>query len=94
MVKVADSKLTTTVKARPKAEDGNPRHIAAPMPGVVGTVVVQVGQQVRAGETLMTIEAMKMETAIIADRAGRIESIAAPVGSQVDVKDLLLVLAD
>ena len=94
LVKVADSKLTTTVKARPKAEDGNPRHIAAPMPGVVGTVVVQVGQQVRAGETLMTIEAMKMETAIIADRAGRIESIAAPVGSQVDVKDLLLVLAD
>ena len=94
LVKVADTKKAATVKARPKAEDGNPRHVAAPMPGVVGTVAVVVGQPVRAGDILLTIEAMKMETAIAAERAGHVEAIVAPVGSQVDVKDLLVVLAD
>ncbi len=94
LVKVADTKITAVAKARPKAEDGNPRHVAAPMPGVIGTVAVVVGQPIRPGDILMTIEAMKMETAIAAERAGHIEAIVAPVGTQVDVKDLLVVLAD
>ncbi len=94
LVKVADAKQTSTAKARPKAEDGNPRHIAAPMPGVIGAVAVVVGQMIRPGDILMTIEAMKMETAIASDRAGRVEAIVAPTGTQVDVKDLLMVLTD
>ncbi|MEI7611015.1 MAG: biotin/lipoyl-containing protein, partial [Rhodospirillaceae bacterium] len=94
LIKVADSKKAATTKARLKAEEGNTRHVAAPMPGVIGTVAVVVGQPVRAGDILLTIEAMKMETSIAAERAGHVESIVAPTGTQVDVKDLLVVLAD
>ena len=43
---------------------GNANHIEAPMPGVVASVAVQAGQEVREGDLLLTIEAMKMETGI------------------------------
>ncbi len=94
LLKVADKSQTVTVRSRPKAEDGNPHHVAAPMPGVITTVAVVPGQPVRPGDIVMTIEAMKMETAIAIDRAGHIEAVLTPVGTQVDVKDLLVILAD
>ena len=94
LVKVADRTATASSKPRAKAEDGNAGHIGAPMPGVISTVAVIVGQPIRAGDIVMTIEAMKMETAITAERAGHVETILAPVGTQVDVKDLLVVLSD
>ncbi|MEI6557061.1 MAG: pyruvate carboxylase [Rhodospirillaceae bacterium] len=94
LVKVADAEKAATTKARPKAQEGNPGHVAAPMPGVISTVAVVVGQPIRPGDILMTIEAMKMETAIAAERAGHVETILTPAGTQVDVKDLLLVMVD
>ena len=60
------------------------------MPGVIASVAVTVGQKVTAGDMLLTIEAMKMETAIHADRDGVIAQIHAPASSQVDAKDLLI----
>ena len=60
------------------------------MPGVIASVAVSVGQAVEAGEVLMSIEAMKMETAIPAERDGVIARIVTPAGSQVDAKDLLV----
>ena len=56
---------------RPKAEPGNPAHVGAPMPGVVSGVSAIAGQEVRAGDVLLSIEAMKMETALHADRDGK-----------------------
>ena len=78
--------------ARPKADAGNPAHIGAPMPGVVATVAAVVGQRVNPGDLLLTIEAMKMETAIHADREGIVRAVHAAPGQQIDAKDLLIEL--
>ena len=90
VIRVANRKAVASVAKRPKAELGNADHVAAPMPGVIASVAVTVGQEVAEGDMLLTIEAMKMETAIHADRAGTIAAIHAPAGSQVDAKDLLI----
>jgi pyruvate carboxylase len=77
--------------ARRKAEDGNPAHVAAPMPGVVSTLAVAAGQAVTAGDVLLSIEAMKMETALHAERDGTVAEVLVNAGSQIDAKDLLVV---
>ncbi len=80
--------------AHPKAEDGNLNHVAAPMPGLVVNVAVQEGQKVKEGDSLLAIEAMKMETVIHAPKAGTVSRILAPVGTKTEAKDLLIELAD
>ncbi|MGC4024545.1 MAG: biotin/lipoyl-binding protein [Mesorhizobium sp.] len=62
-------------KARRKAEAGNELHVGAPMPGVVSTLAVNAGQRVQAGDVLLSIEAMKMETALHAERDGTIAEV-------------------
>ena len=81
----------TGAAARRKAEEGNPLHVAAPMPGVVSTLAVKAGQAVKAGDVLLSIEAMKMETALHAERDGTIAEVLVTAGSQIDAKDLLVV---
>ena len=83
------SKAATTTK-RVVAEANNTAHIGAPMPGVISSVIVTIGQNINAGDLLCTIEAMKMETGISAETDGIIKAIHAPAGSQVDAKDLLI----
>lgn len=78
---------------RRKAEPGNEAQIGAPMPGVVSTVSVSVGQEVAVGDVLLSIEAMKMETALHADRDGTIAEVLVRTGDQIDAKDLLVVYA-
>ncbi|WP_128255454.1 pyruvate carboxylase [Falsirhodobacter deserti] len=78
--------------ARPRAAAGNPDHIGAPMPGVVATIAVQPGQKVKAGDLLLTIEAMKMETALHAERDATVKTIHVTQGAQIDAKDLLVEL--
>ncbi len=77
--------------ARPKAEAGNEAHVGAPMPGVVSTLAVSAGQKVATGDVLLSIEAMKMETAIHAERDGVVEQVLVAAGDQIDAKDLLVV---
>ncbi len=91
VIKVPDRANAGSVVAKRKAEDGNPNHVAAPMPGVVSTLAVKAGQTVKAGDVLLSIEAMKMETAIHADRDGTIAEVLVHAGSQIDAKDLLVV---
>ncbi len=91
-VKVADKVIAPSRPPHPKAEDGNPAHVAAPMPGLVVKVDVVAGQKVQRGEPLMALEAMKMETTVNAERDGVVERLVAHVGQQVETKDLLLVL--
>ncbi|MEO0680003.1 MAG: pyruvate carboxylase, partial [Pseudomonadota bacterium] len=74
VVSVQDRKAVSGVEARRKAEEGNAAHVAAPMPGVVASVAVEPGRKVSPGDLLLTIEAMKMETALHAERAGKIEA--------------------
>ena len=79
-------------RARRKAEPGNEAHVAAPMPGVISAIAVQAGQEVKAGDVLVSIEAMKMETALHAERDGKITEVLVRAGDQIDAKDLLIVL--
>ncbi|MEP3045464.1 MAG: pyruvate carboxylase [Roseibium sp.] len=74
-----------------KAEDGNAAHVGAPMPGVISTVAIKAGQDVKAGDVLVSIEAMKMETALHAERDGKVSEVLVSPGSQIDAKDLLVV---
>jgi pyruvate carboxylase len=60
------------------------------MPGVVASVVVANGQTVKEGDLLLTIEAMKMETGIHAERDGVVKTIHVAAGGQIDAKDLLV----
>jgi pyruvate carboxylase len=77
-------------KARRKAEPGNEAHVGAPMPGVVSALAVAAGQAVKAGDVLLSIEAMKMETALHAERDGTIAEVLVKSGDQIDAKDLLV----
>ncbi|MEM6670979.1 MAG: pyruvate carboxylase [Pseudomonadota bacterium] len=88
--KVPNRSASASANAHPKAEDGNPAHVPAPMPGMVASVAVEDGKKVAKGDLLLTIEAMKMETAIHAERDGKIKRVVAKAGSQVDAKDLLV----
>jgi pyruvate carboxylase len=74
-----------------KAEDGNATQVGAPMPGVISTVAIAVGQDVKAGDVLVSIEAMKMETALHAERDGKVQEVLVTPGAQIDAKDLLVV---
>ena len=69
---VRDRSIASSVPAAEKADRSNPDHIAAPFAGVV-TVAVSEDDEVIAGQTVATIEAMKMEAAITAPKAGRVE---------------------
>ncbi len=76
---------------RRKADVGNAAHIGAPMPGVISTVFVSPGQAIKAGDVLVSIEAMKMETALHAEKDGTISEVLVRAGDQIDAKDLLVV---
>ena len=89
-IRVADRTVKSDRVTHPKADPTNEGHVSAPMPGLVSSIAVDEGQQVRAGDVLLTIEAMKMETILHAERDGKIKSIVAPVGTQIDAKDLLI----
>ncbi|MBN8440456.1 MAG: pyruvate carboxylase [Thauera sp.] len=93
IIKVPNRKLASKVVSRRKAEEGNEAHVAAPMPGLVVTVGVRPGQEVKAGDVIATLEAMKMEAALHAPRDGKVGEILVAPGQQVDAKDLVLVFA-
>jgi pyruvate carboxylase len=89
-VKVRDRAHVATLASKRKAEAGNSGHVAAPMPGTVVAVSVSQGSKVRRGDTLITIEAMKMETAVRADRDATIAEVHVHAGEAIDAKDLLV----
>jgi pyruvate carboxylase len=92
VIRVIDRRSEAGRMSRPKAETGNPNHIGAPMPGVVATVAAIAGTNVKQGDLLLTIEAMKMETGIHADRDATVKAVHVTPGAQIDAKDLLVEL--
>lgn len=74
----------------PKASGG--LEVTAPMPGSILDIKVEVGAQVNAGDTLLILEAMKMENEITAPESGVVKSINVTVGSSVNTGDLMLVI--
>ncbi|EDM71809.1 pyruvate carboxylase [Roseobacter sp. AzwK-3b] len=92
VIRVPDRKAKASTAARPKAELGNANHVGAPMPGVVASVTASVGQKVKKGDMLLTIEAMKMETGIHAEHDATVKAVHVQPGGQIDAKDLLIEL--
>lgn len=79
---------------RRKAEPANGAHLGAPMPGVISRVFVNQGQTIKAGDVLLSIEAMKMETALHAEKDGTIAEVLVRAGDQIDAKDLLVIYGE
>jgi pyruvate carboxylase len=91
-VSVRDTSVGTDVKAAERADRSNPHHVAAPFAGVV-TLAVGEGEAVDDGQTVATIEAMKMEASITAQHAGTVARLAIGKVQQVEGGDLLLELS-
>ena len=89
-VKVIDRSLESVDVGRPKAVAGDPKQVAAPMPGMVVNVAVQLGDPVTKGQKLLTMEAMKMETTLYAEQDGKIGKVFVQAGTQVDTGDLVI----
>jgi pyruvate carboxylase len=90
-VQVRDHSVASELPAAEKADRANPNHVAAPFAGVV-TLAVSEGDEVRQGQTVATIEAMKMEAAITSPAAGTVRRVAIGRQQQVEGGDLLLEL--
>ena len=92
VIRVPNRLVKAATAARPKAESGNRNHIGAPMPGVVASVAATSGKRSRRAICLLTIEAMKMETGIHAERDAVVKAVHIQPGGQIDAKDLLVEL--
>ena len=90
IIRVPNRLIKSQTASNPKAEEGNDAHVGAPMPGVIAGVTVSSGQAVNEGDLLLTIEAMKMETGLHAERDAIIKVVHVGTGSQIDAKDLLI----
>ena len=90
-IQVRDTAIASDIPATEKAAKGDPKQIAAPFAGVV-TLQVSEGDEVEAGATVATIEAMKMEASITASTGGKVSRRAINAVQQVEGGDLLLVL--
>jgi len=83
----------TVQDARPQAQDGSASHVSAGLAGTVVAVAVRPGQVVTRGETLLAIEAMKMETHVIAERDAIVAEVYVAPGDRVGPRDLLILLS-
>lgn len=90
-LQIRDRALASTVRAAEKADRDNPEHVAAPFAGAV-TLTVSEGDQVEVGETVATIEAMKMEAAITAPASGTVTRLVIDPVQKVEGGDLLVCL--
>ena len=91
-ITVRDRSVEADAPAQEKADPSKPGHVAAPFGGVV-TPVVNVGDKVAMGDTVATIEAMKMEASITAPVAGTVSRLAVPATQAVEGGDLVLVIS-
>jgi pyruvate carboxylase len=90
VVKVKDETAGVVSTAKPKANLAIAGSVGAPMPGVVLDVRVKVGEMVNAGDPLLVLSAMKMETVVAAPVSGKIKSLHANVGDNMLGGDLIV----
>ncbi|TDU67205.1 pyruvate carboxylase [Prosthecobacter fusiformis] len=87
---VTNKALAVNAVSKIKADPADPTQVGAPMPGMVASIAVSVGQKVKEGETLVTLEAMKMFAAVSAPTAGTVQEICVKISESVESKDLLV----
>jgi len=90
-LQIRDKAAEVEVTAAEKADPGRPGHIAAPFAGAVSPSV-QEGERVEAGQTVATVEAMKMEAAITTPVAGTVRRLAIGAVQQLEGGDLVMVI--
>src|SRR5262249_50729559 len=91
-VDIRDKSLRTTVAEGAHADPSKLGHVGAPIPGMIGSIAVELNQQVAKGDRLLVMEAMKMQSTVYAPVSGKVAQILAQVGHNVEAKELLLVI--
>jgi pyruvate carboxylase len=91
-ITVTDSSVEATVVTRVKADSAIAGQVGATMPGMVVTVAIKAGDRIRKGQKLLSLEAMKMETAINSDLDGKVREILVSPGNRVETGDLLVII--
>ncbi|MGB1276953.1 MAG: biotin/lipoyl-containing protein, partial [Nannocystaceae bacterium] len=91
-LKVLDKNVGHTAVSRERAEPENPGSIGAPMPGAVVEVRCKVGAKIAAGDPLVVLSAMKMETMVNSPVAGTVRRLTVSVGDGLKAGDLLVEL--
>jgi pyruvate carboxylase len=93
-VSIAERSLEALVQRRPKAVVGDAREVGSPMPGLIVTVAVRAGDTISRGQKLLSLEAMKMETTVYAERDGKIAEVLVSPGTPVEAGELIARYAD
>ena len=73
-----------------KEEADTSKLLLCPMPGLIVKVDVAVGDEVQEGQALCTVEAMKMENILRAERKGRVSKVNAAAGDSLAVDDIIM----
>lgn len=89
---VVDKALGKEAATNLKGEPGNPKHIIAPLPGMVSEVAVKPGEEVKEGDKLVVLEAMKMLTTVSAPENGVVGEVLLKKGQSADTGDLVVSL--
>jgi pyruvate carboxylase len=87
---VTNKLLAKNAITKTKADPADATQVGAPMPGMVASIAVSVGQKVKEGDTIATLEAMKMFAAVASPGAGTVSEICIKIGESVESKDLLV----
>ncbi|NUN22721.1 MAG: pyruvate carboxylase [Candidatus Jettenia caeni] len=90
-VVIANRKAAASVTKRPQTEEGNTKHVGAPMPGMIVTIKVAAGDKVAKNDPLLIMEAMKMEATVYAEHDGEIGQVLVKKRDCVEARDLLIV---
>lgn len=93
--RVVDFSFTPSVpKLKRKSKTGEHRvEVIAPLPGIVVSIHVKIGDQIKEGDKIITLEAMKMQNELVAEKGGIIEKILVKVGDQTETNQLLAVIS-
>ena len=91
-VEVVDRTLDNPTVQAVKADPADATHVPANMPGMVISIAVAEGDEVKKGDKLCVLEAMKMETTIQADHDGIVKQVLVKTGTPVETGDLVMVI--
>ena len=91
-VEILDRSVQTKKDSKRKADKSNPKHIASPIPGTIAEILVNPGDSIKKNQPLMIVEAMKMETTILAKTDGAISEILISQGDSVSDDELAMIL--
>ncbi len=90
-VAIKDKLVKSAAAVKQKADPGNAHHLGAAMPGLIADVKVSKGSEVKKGDVLIVLEAMKMQVNVAAQKDGVVREVPLKKGDIVETGDLLVV---